>query len=130
MKITITRPVEIDIDSIRLILPMRYDDEDMPFEYPFRKDDVWDVTVDLDTGQIRNWPGGHALDLYTKVCDEGTYILMSKGVVVAKIEENYVPNDLVPGKYGDYVDLQIDDTGLIKNWPKRPKVGEFFRAAE
>lgn len=126
MKVTVTRPVELEIDAVRLVLPMRYEDEDMPFDYPFRKDDVWDVIVEMDTGQIRNWPGGHALDLYSKVCDEGSYYLLHGTDVVAKIEEDYVPNELVPGAYGDYVDLEISDTGLIKNWKKKPRVGSFF----
>lgn len=129
MKVTVTRPVEMEVDAVRLVLPMRYDDEDMPFEYPFRKDDVWDVIVDMDTGQIRDWPGGHALELYSKVCDTGSYYLMHGNEVVAKIEEDYVPNELVPGEYGDYVDLQIDETGKITNWKKKPKLGSFFKSS-
>ena len=31
--------------------------------------------------------------------------------------DGYVPNEIVPGRYGDYFDLEIDmDTGKILNW--------------
>jgi len=46
------------------------------------------------------------------------------GSVVSKIED-YVP-DLVPGSYGDYVTLDIDQYGRITNW-ERPERGSDFR---
>lgn len=28
--------------------------------------------------------------------------------------------------YGDYVELEIDENGIITNWPKRPDISAFF----
>jgi hypothetical protein len=42
------------------------------------------------------------------------------------VRDGYVPNDLVPGSYGDYVELSINEEGVITNWPKNPSVDEFF----
>ena len=38
--------------------------------------------------------------------------------------EGYVPNEIFPGEYGDYLVLEIDiDTGVILNW-KTPKLSD------
>jgi len=116
MKITVLKPTEIDVDAIRCVLAVRYTDEDMPFDYPHRKGDTWAVTIDINTGQIHDWPKGvEPLDLYMKVCDEGSYYLLSGDTIVAKREGDYVP-DCVPGAYGDYVEFKIDENGFICNW--------------
>ena len=129
--VTVNKPTQLTIDSVRLILPVNYNEEDMPNDFPFRTGNMWDVTIDIETGQIRNWPKGVAHDLYMKVTDGGTYQLLdANGAVVAEIEENYVPNKLIPGEYGDYVDLDIADDGVVMNWPKRPNVSEFFQKAK
>ena len=65
------------------------------------------------------------------VCDSGTYILYNaQEKEVARISRNYVPNDLIPGEYGDYIDLKINKEGFITNWPKGPDVSEFFKIDE
>ena len=120
---TITKRHAVEVDTLRMALHVRYEDEDMPSDYPFREGDMWTVDVDLATGKIKNWPGGHALDLYMKVCDEGVYTLLAAGKEVAT-RDGYVP-DAVPGDYGDYVDLKIADDGTIKNWPSAIDLGAF-----
>ena len=127
MKATITKTVEVEVSFIRLAVAVRYDDEDMPYDFPFRKNDIWDVTVDIETGRIVNWPGwpgGHKL--YMKVCDQGTYWLLApdKSVVVVR-EDNYVPNKVIPWEYGDYIKMDIAEDGKIQNWPKRPDLSKF-----
>jgi hypothetical protein len=127
MKFTITKPVEIEITYVELDLPVKYDDEDMPADFPFRTGDRWNVTVEIETGKILNWPHGVTHDLYMKVTDCGTYRLSDpQHVEHAAIEANYVPHGVVPGDYGDYVELKIDANGIITNWPKRPDVSAFF----
>ncbi len=42
--------VEVDVKQVRISLPVNYDDEDIPFDFPHRVDDVWAVTIDIDTG--------------------------------------------------------------------------------
>lgn len=36
-----------------------------------------------------------------------------------------VPNKLLPGEYGDYLALDIDEVGIIKNWLDNPELSEF-----
>jgi hypothetical protein len=117
MKITIQKPVEVEVDAIRCVLPVRWGTEDMPDDYPHRTGNVWDVTIDLATGQIRDWPdGSEPLELEMKVCDSGRYYLMNGDEVVASIEEDYVPNCVIPGAWNDYVELDITASGHIANW--------------
>jgi len=131
MKVTVPIPTEINLTHIRLELAVRYDEEDIPNDFPLRKGDLWTATVGLDTGRIEGWPQGQSGRLQMKVCDEGTYTLFDAGGrQVARLENDYVPHGVVPGEYGDYVDLEIDETGIIANWPKRPDVSRFFPGAE
>ncbi len=126
MKIKVTRPVEIDVKYVRIVAAVRYDEEDIPNDFPGRRGDVWEVTVDIETGKILDWPGP-AFDVHMKVCDQGSYYLLdAEQKVLAAIEDNYVPNDLVPGSYGDYIEMNIAEDGTVTNWPKLPDVDEFF----
>jgi hypothetical protein len=132
MKVKIQKPVEVEVTGIRVVAAVRYDEEDIPNNFPFRKGDIWDVTIDLDTGKIRNWVANDSVEwpfkLHMKVCDQGSYHLLGPaGEVVASIEEDYVPNDVVPGSYGDYIEMTITSDGTIQNWGKTPiDLSEFF----
>ncbi len=127
MKFTVKRPVEIDISYIYIEVPVRYDEEDIPNDFPLRVGDLWKATVEIDTGKIINWPaaaGYRHIDM--KVCDEGIYALQdAAGIEVARIDQDYVP-DAVPGRYGDYIELEIDANGVITNWDKKPDISDFF----
>jgi hypothetical protein len=46
------------------------------------------------------------------------------------IEQNYVPHGLIPGEYGDYVSLKINEQGIITNWPKHPDIREFIKGED
>lgn len=131
MKITVLRPTEITITHIKLTLPVRYGEQDIPKDFPLRSGDVWQAMVNIDTGVIDNWPIGESGVLEMKVCDEGTYMLYTyfgdHWDAVAKIKQDYVPHGVVPGRYGDYVRLEIDASGCITNWPKKPDVSSFFQ---
>jgi hypothetical protein len=131
MKFTVTKPVEIDIKYVRIAVPIRYGDEDIPYPFPGRIGDMFDITVCIETGKIVAWldchPGG---DIYMKVVDCGLYYLLDASFgIVASIENDYVPHGVVPGDYGDYIDLKIVD-GVIVNWPKKIDVSAFFRGDE
>lgn len=117
MKVEIRTTIEVTVDRVRLDLPVHYDDEDMPFDFPFRENDKWRIEVDADTGRINNWPANRPdFDLYMKVTDGGSYYLVDEdGEVFAKLENDYVPHYLIPGEYGDYVELKIKG-GVITNW--------------
>jgi hypothetical protein len=116
MKLTVNKPCEIEAIAIKCEMAVRYDEEDIPNDFPLRNGDMWDGTIDIDTGIIRNWPEGKSGELSMKVCDEGTYTLLGvNDEVLAKRENNYVPS-CVPEQYGDYVEFSIDETGKIFNW--------------
>jgi hypothetical protein len=127
MKVTVKRPVTMEVLAVRISVAVRYGTEDMPEDFPFREGDLWTITVDIESGAIRGWPGGHARDLFMKVCDQGTYTLLGpKDVIVAELRDGYVPHGVVPGEYGDYIALTIQDDGVIANWKTLPDVTEFF----
>lgn len=130
MKTTVTKPVEIDIATVLINVPVRYGDEDIPFDFPLRNGDVWKAYVNIDTGIIRDWPAGKTGDMHMKVCDSGEYTLFDPlGSPIAE-RSDYVPNGLIPGEYGDYISLKIGANGKITNWPKHPKFTEFFETPE
>lgn len=116
-----------DIKYLRAQMNVRYwedatvngeEDDDTNPKIPLRNGDSWVITVDIDTGQIMDWPEGTTAETHYKVCDEGFYVLKdSKGDVIYSMD-GYVPSMLAPegGGYGDYVILKIDENGYIKNW--------------
>ena len=147
MKLTITRPVEVEALSILVNVPVRYGTEDIPADFPCRRPwrkgdtrddspgrrcDRWEVIVDIDTGRIRNWPAGKTGTVFMKVCDEGNYTLLDQnGDALARITEDYVP-ECIPGKYGDYVHFDIGEDGSVTDWEANPQNvrDSFFRETE
>lgn len=116
---------EVDVQTIEVILPVRYGDEDIPYDTPMRYGDVWRACIDIDEGRVWHWPQGKTLDMYMKVCDSGVYILRdSEGINIAE-RNDYVPHGIVPGEFGDYVHLQIDATGKVTNWPRNIDLSGF-----
>lgn len=131
MKKTVKMEKVIEISAVGIVVPVNYEEEDIPNDFPMRNGDTWKATVDIDTGVIEGWPIGKTGRLHMKVCDGGTYSLIgSAGEVLAVRNQEYVPHGVIPGEYGDYIDLQIDATGKITNWPKNPDVGVFFGESE
>lgn len=117
---------EIDAQFITIELPVRYGDEDIAFDFPLRDGDVWSATIDIDSGNIKDWTAGEPGNFSMKVCDEGTYTIYDADMVtLAQIINDYVPHGLVPGEYGDYVNLIIDEHGHIENWNPR-NLDDFF----
>lgn len=129
MKFTVKKPCEIEVSAVRVSLHVRYEEEDIPNDFPLRTGDMWNATIYIDSGRIKEWPRPQSGTLHMKVCDEGTYTLLGPdGKEIATIEQNYVPHGVIPGKYGDYVDLKINSFGTITNWPQNPDVSAFFEA--
>lgn len=132
MRTTIQGDREIAITHIKLTLPILYGEEDVPNDFPLRNLNVWSAFINIDTGQIVDWPINPRFQqcvLRMKVRDSGIYTLyrfyndyLEK---ISEIYEDYVPHGVVPGEYGDYVELIIDN-GIITNWPKNPDVSAFF----
>lgn len=136
MKALVTRKVEVEVEvkTIRIEISPRYigdnDDDDVPTNMPLLKGESWVALVDIDTGEIEDWPAGKEASLFAKVCDAGLYTLLDKdGSVVAQLAD-YVPHGVVPGEWGDYVDLKINGDGVITNWPESPYLDDFFENDE
>ena len=127
MKTTIQVSKEIEVTHILIDVPVEYGEEDIPNDFPLRNGDHWNALVNIDTGKIVDWPAdAGAQEIYMKVCDRGTYVLYSSEEKIATREEDYVPNAVVPGEWGDYIELKIAADGTITNWPKKPDVSAFF----
>jgi len=128
MKAVIKIEKEVEIKIVRVEVAVRYGEEDIPKDFPMRHGDTWLANIDIDNGCVLGWPYGHKGNLSMKVCDEGSYYLYdSDWNQVLSIENDYVPNSLIPGKYGDYIDLHIDENGTITNWPKKPSIEDFIK---
>ena len=114
MIVEIETKKKIRLTHVLIQAPVRYEDEDIPYDFPFRSKNVWEPIIELDTGRIVDWPQGKCAEVYLKVCDSGRYILMNDGEIVESIDD-YVP-DFVPNDYGDYINFDIDASGVILNW--------------
>lgn len=118
MKIRVKRYVEIEVDRVRVCLPVRYEEEDIPNDFPLRNGDQWTGTIRLSDGQILEWPeGAKGGKMEMKVCDSGEYVAISStGKEFAPVRD-YVPDCIPEG--GDYIEFNIDDSGRITNWNPR-----------
>lgn len=132
MKAIVKIKQEIEIKTILIKISPRYignsEDDDVPSDFPLLNANktAWVAKIDIDTGKIHDWPQGEVREMFCKVCDAGIYSLFDeKGCQLAEIS-GYVPNGIVPGEYGDYVDLKINADGVITNWPKHPDISAFF----
>lgn len=126
MKIQIMTPTVIDIAKIRISAAVNYGEEEIPNDFPGRKGDRWCATIDVDTGKIEGWPAGRAEKMHLTVKDSGNYYLEDRdGEDVAARENEYVPHGVVPGQYGDTIELDIAADGTVKNF-RKPDFSDFF----
>lgn len=120
--------VEIEVKYLKMRLPVKYEEEEMPYDFPGRSRDMWECLIDVDRGVIIGWTATEDVDLHLTVKDEGHYQLLDpKREVLGEVCQDYVPHGVVPGKYGDVVCLEIDASGKVKNWPKSISVDQFFQ---
>ena len=101
--------------------------KDKQKQMPCREDsDYWKPLIELKTGQILNWEKGVTASTNYKVSDSGVYRLLDKNKNVVAEREGYVPRLLAPEDKsfaGDYVMMNIDENGFIKNW--KPVLNQF-----
>lgn len=120
MKATVKVEKEIDAKSVIVDIKPRYigdsPEDDMPTTTPLLNGEIWKAEIDIDTGKIKDWPEGEEASLYIKVCDAGIYTLLDADGNELAQKSGYVPNDLIPGECGDYIDLKIAADGTITNW--------------
>jgi len=128
MKTTILVKQEVNIVTLQVAAKVRYwndaeingesDSEDGKL-IPCKEGELWCPIIDFDKGIITNWEQGKSAEIHYKVCDAGSYYLKdSEGNIIAKIEEDYVPEILCPADdgYGDYIIMNVDENGLIEDW--------------
>jgi hypothetical protein len=100
---------------------------------PLRDGLLWKPTINLENGEILEWPKGTTASIHYKVCDQGEYWLLdSDGNKKYKWNGYYVPDDLLcvgESGYGDYIIFNVGADGLIKGW-KRPSPNESGWTAE
>lgn len=95
-------------------------------EIPCHDGKHWQVMIDVDTGVITNWPKGVTADICAKVCDDGIYSILDENKQELKrLVHCYVPDCLAinDNGYGDYIIMEIDADGKIKDW--NPSFDEF-----
>lgn len=137
MKVITNVNREIEVKYVKVHLPIRYKEEDMPKNFPLRYEkpddkngyDWWAATIEIETGKILEWPLGETGEFYMKVCDEGGYFLLDENLfIIGSLVMEYVPNRLLPPAdgYGDYVSFEIQADGKISNWYKKPSLTQFF----
>lgn len=126
MKTSIKVKKEVEIKYVQLNVSVRYEDEDMPYDFPFRDGEMWNPLIDIDKGQIVDYEFDQTWKLHMKVTDSGSYYLLDENKeVILKIEDDYVPNRLIPGSYGDYIEMNILPDGKIENWYEKPSIKDF-----
>lgn len=127
MKVTVYKPVELEIHTVRIEVKLHDDVSESLPKHLFNDDGELDLLIEVDTGKVVSWQGSEPVNIHDKVCDNGVYTLFGlDGLEVGKIDNYYVPNNLIPGDYGDYINLEINSDGFVTNWPKYPSVLEFF----
>lgn len=127
MKKTILVKQEVDLKTLEVqVLPRCWEYTTINGEsnetgelVPLRNGHSWNPSIDIDSGIIKDWPIGTKAEIHFKVCDAGSYYLKDEtGKIVLSIENDYVPSIMSPKEpgYGDYIIMDIDENGQIKNW--------------
>lgn len=114
----------VEIRRVEIKVPLPY--YEFPEDLPFLDDQTWNPIIDLNEGRIIDWPENYPINIFLKACDSGDYYLLDENdKVVSSLERDYVPNKLLPGKYGDYLELSISPSGRILNWKKDASLEDF-----
>lgn len=135
MKVTVKKPVEVEIDKIFVKALVRHpkdayintgsgwEDEDninfkMPFLFKENKQVFWKPLIDVNTGNIINWPKGISAKICYKVVDEFACDLIDSNDSLVFRYDGYVPSFMALDEegYGDYIYITIENNGHIKGW--------------
>ncbi|MFC3875400.1 hypothetical protein [Neisseria musculi] len=121
MIVDVLKPCKTEIKAVRINVCLHEDVAEQLPEFLLADGGDFEIVIDVDTGKVLNCQGNEAVSVTDKVSDSGTYTLLGKdNEEIVKLVYEYVPNKLIPGEYGDYIDLKINTEGLITNWPKSP----------
>lgn len=89
------------------------------------------LTIDVETGQVLNWPKNSPYDFFdVKIVDEGEYILLDKNGEVIAEYGGYVPECVGCDGYSDYLEFEIDSASNIPEWEfTQEHLDEFMKEA-
>lgn len=78
----------------------------------------WRPIIDINTGRIVNWSNGVTASIHYKVCDEFYCDILDEEENIVCSYDGYVPHCMCPKEngYGDYIILDIDENGSIRDW--------------
>lgn len=127
MQVEVYKPTKLDIHSVRIEVELHDDvSENLP-KHLFNDDGELDLLIEVDTGKVVSWQGNEPVSIHDNIRNNGVYTLFDKcGGKVARLDNYYIPHDLIPGKRGEYIHIDISADGVITNWPDMPNVYEFF----
>ena len=129
MQVEVYKPTKLDIHSVRIEVELHDDvSENLP-KHLFNDDGELDLLIEVDTGKVVSWQGNEPVSIHDNIRNNGVYTLFDKcGGEVASLDNYYIPHDLIPGKRGEYIHIDISADGVITNWPDVPNVYEFFNS--
>lgn len=134
MVVTLNIPTEVDVKFLKCSIGARYfedasitdengdwveDDNEQPKIPCYNsKEHRWDITIDLDRGQILNWNTGTKAQIHYKSCDDNKIEVLDKSGNTVYYYQGYVPDILCPDDngWGDYVIMRVDENGVIANF--------------
>lgn len=129
MKVTVYKPVELEIHTVRIEVELHDDVSESLPKHLFNDDGELDLLIEVDTGKVMSWQGNEPVSIHDNIRNNGVYTLFDKcGGEVASLDNYYIPHDLIPGKRGEYIHLDISADGVVTNWPDVPNVYEFFES--
>ena len=129
MKIEVYKLTELEIYSVRIEVELHDDVSEKLPKHLFNDDGELDLLIEVDTGKVISWQGNEPVSIHDNIRNNGAYTLFDKcGGEVAYLNNYYIPHDLIPGKRGEYIHIDISEDGFVTNWPKVPNVAEFFPA--
>lgn len=129
MKVEVYKLTEVEIHSVRIEVELHDNvSENLP-KHLFNDDGELDLLIEVDTGKVVSWQGNEPVSIHDNIRNNGVYTLFDKcGGEVASLDNYYIPHDLIPGKRGEYIHLDISADGVVTNWPDVPNVYEFFES--
>jgi hypothetical protein len=126
MKVSVIRKIELTAQTIKAHIDVRHwedsiingEQDEQGDKTPCRDGNIWAPIITVDTGVIQNWSDGVVASINFKVCDSGCYEILDEDNQLMVSLQDYVPEFMCPegGGYGDYISMEIDGDGQIKNW--------------
>lgn len=126
MKVTVLRPVEVNVVYVDVTVPVLQRDIDnggIADDCPGLCDGQLRLRFNLDTKTVEMWPSGKTATIHLKVRDEGIYRLLDSNRNIVHESNYYVPA-FVPNNGSDYFACNIAGDGSVTecngiNWRVR-----------